>query len=143
MQKFSRSMLQIFALLETSRNNAALLVLSLAIILLFLLLSSIPGRFLHLRKDYRSDRRMKFTQDQASEIYERKLLFLRSVVSKSRKSRAKMMKLECKSLSSIYGIDWRVVRDIWTRKSWVLATSHLWKQEESIASNFDLDESAV
>ena len=68
---------------------------------------------------------------QAIEIYRHK------VVSKlncqadqtSIQDQASFLRIQREYLSKYYGVTVRAIQDIWNRRSWAYATSHLWHQE--------------
>ena len=78
-----------------------------------------------------SDRTGNITRQQACKIYERKLIFMRSISSLPSQARAIRIKKEQDALASRYRIPTKAVEDIWNRKTWVLATAHLWSDEQA------------
>ena len=62
---------------------------------------------------------------QAVEIYKQKIS-----AQKKAHSDANIMRRECKQLANRYGLTVRAIQDVWKRRSWAFATSHLWMQED-------------
>lgn len=68
--------------------------------------------------------------DQAVEIYNHKILFQESKGSNHESIRSKgSSRRECICLAKRFGVTERAIKDIWNRRSWAFATSHLWAHE--------------
>jgi hypothetical protein len=74
--------------------------------------------------------RATLTEKQAVEIYRRKITFMQSISVPHGSARSKTIKKECAAISSRYRVTSKAVLDVWNRKTWVSATSHLWHNEE-------------
>ena len=68
-------------------------------------------------------------ETEAVEIYSRKLAFLKSNIGESQATLQIKTRHEWSVLSEKYLVRTKAIKDIWTRKTWVLATSHLWELE--------------
>ncbi len=78
-------------------------------------------------------RRVVLNDKLAAEIYEHKIAIMapRSFDSCLRDPSAKM-KGKSAGLSKLYDVSAKTIRDIWSRRTWVNATSHLWADEDSL-----------
>ena len=102
------------------------LVLALvAVVLLF-----ISKCFSHL--DFRKYETKNLNEEHAVRIYERKIAFMQSISAASERERAETIKRELQLLGARYQVDPRVIRDVWKRKTWVISTSRLWTNEQSV-----------
>ena len=75
--------------------------------------------------------RSTLTEQQALAIYRRKIAFMPSISALSGSIRSTRIKQECAAIGSQYRVSSRAVLDVWKRKTWVSATSHLWHNELS------------
>ena len=73
--------------------------------------------------------RRALADEQAVEIYNRKIAFMQSLDATSRRERTKQMKDECAALGVRYRVSPKTIMDVWNRKTMVVATSHLWDVE--------------
>ena len=70
-------------------------------------------------------------QYEAVEIYKHKISF----IEKARPNhllvshKVTLQRRQSEQLAKTYGVTVRAVQDIWNRRSWAFATSHLWPQE--------------
>eukprot|EP00961_Rhodomonas_salina_P013008 175029-Rhodomonas_salina.2 len=71
-----------------------------------------------------SSRRQQLTLDEAAEIYSMRPEFAKG----STLRRGCMVK--SKMIAPLFGVTPKTVRDIWHARTWVLATRHLWTEEE-------------
>ncbi len=69
------------------------------------------------------------TRQKAVEIYEWKLKFVPSINNQPKRSRNARIKNEYAVVGAQYQVSAKTVSDIWNRKTWVMATSHLWSSE--------------
>jgi hypothetical protein len=76
-----------------------------------------------------TDVHRKLTTQQACDIYKRKIDFLKSIRTASRRERSMEIKNECAALGVRYRVSPRTILDVWNRKTMVIATSHLWDAE--------------
>eukprot|EP00961_Rhodomonas_salina_P124842 1682654-Rhodomonas_salina.3 len=71
-----------------------------------------------------SSKRQQLTSDEAAEIYSMRPAFAKgSTLRKGCMEKSKM-------IAPHFGVTPKTVRDIWHARTWVLATRHLWTQEE-------------
>jgi hypothetical protein len=70
-------------------------------------------------------------QPQARRIYERKMHFMPSISTLSDKSKYSKIRKEQEILATQFGVKRKVIEDIWNRKTWVSATSHMWADERA------------
>jgi hypothetical protein len=91
------------------------------------------GAYFFWRGNYSqpSNSTVSITAQQAVEIYKLKLEFMSSIASGSEPKRSKdaRIKREHALVGARYHISAKSVSDIWNRKTWVVATSHLWSAE--------------
>ena len=85
-------------------------------------------RSLSLLSIFQPNKRKSLTQEDAVEIYKHKLHFMQASTETSRQARAKFIKSESVALAIRYRVSPQAIRDIWKRKTWVAATSHLWAE---------------
>lgn len=69
--------------------------------------------------------RKMLLEHQAVEIYKQKIS-----AQKKAQLNACLMRRECEQLAYRYGLSKRAIQDVWKRRSWAFATSHLWIQED-------------
>ena len=67
-----------------------------------------------------SSRRQQLSMEQAAEIYQ-----LRPM-----QTRRAGVFLHCRELAPYYGVTSITIRDVWTGRTWIEATQHLWTKEE-------------
>ena len=105
--------------------------IAIAVCLLLLLLFVILGicrvtAFLFTNQSHKTGR---INKQQACKIYERKLTFMQTISSLPNQAKAIQIKKEQDVLARRYGIRAKAIEDIWNRKTWVMATAHLWTNE--------------
>ena len=71
-------------------------------------------------------------EEHAVRIYERKIVFMQSISGASGRDREETIRRELRLLGARYQVDPRVIRDVWNRKTWVISTSRLWTNEQSV-----------
>jgi hypothetical protein len=69
----------------------------------------------------------RLTEEDAVEIYGCKLTFVQSMMRVSRRAKRIKAKNEWAALGKRYNVSPKAIRDIWVRRTWVLATLHLWE----------------
>jgi hypothetical protein len=79
-----------------------------------------------------SSKMLQLSAEDACEIYK-----MRPRNSKERRGSM----VQCKTIAPKYGVSAKTIRDIWRGRTWILATKHLWSEEE-IAERGDGDNSA-
>ncbi len=83
----------------------------------------------HINLSNRSPEHRIITEQQAIEIYKRKLEFMKSIRTESGRTRTARIKNKCVELGRQYRVSPKTIWDVWNRKTWVVATSSLWAGE--------------
>ena len=71
--------------------------------------------------------RSSLSEEEAVEIYLRKLAFVSTTSTETRQAKRMRRKSEYAVLADKYRVSPRTIMDVWNRKTWVQATSHLWE----------------
>ncbi len=79
-----------------------------------------------------SSKMLQLSAEDACEIYN-----MRPRNSKERRGSM----VQCKTIAPKYGVSAKTIRDIWRGRTWILATKHLWSEEE-IAERGDGDDTS-
>jgi hypothetical protein len=79
-----------------------------------------------------SSKMLQLSAEDACEIYN-----MRPRNSKERRGSM----VQCKTIAPKYGVSAKTIRDIWRGRTWILATKHLWSEEE-IAERGDGDDAS-
>ena len=69
------------------------------------------------------------TEAQAVEIYSRKLVLMQSIASEAQPAKRFRSMTEIAALGKQFHVNPKTIRDVWMRRTWVVATSPLWVLE--------------
>ena len=104
------------------------MLLWLSVVLLISFALACAAKYLIFTK--RSEKpqlRSSLSEEEAVEIYLRKLAFLSTTSTETRQAKRMRRKSEYAVLADKYRVSPRTIMDVWNRKTWVQATSHLWE----------------
>lgn len=73
--------------------------------------------------------RANLSESEAVAIYQRKLDLMNTFSSEPRRLMLINLKNESVALAKAYRVSPKTITDVWNRKTWIIATSHLWEPE--------------
>ncbi len=119
---------------QTYQRDTAIRALSPASLSVVSVISFLAIMYMVHRMFYQRQKsvevRATLTEQQAAAIYRKKISFMQSVSNQSASTRAKRIRQECAAIGAQYRVSSKAVHDVWNRKTWVSATSHLWHSEQ-------------